>query len=167
MTPKNSIGAPQYQIAAFFTNIAYHMKKAFKCFAGEHLMPDRRCATRVKGGFTVSVRYKLDSPEWDLVTLRDVSSSGMLFNCNQVNAPQGILEIKIHFLPEELSEELSEEVRFYCEVVRIEGNPCREPQRDYNIYGVAVEFKDPTDELRRRINSFVEDYPQKRWGFSP
>ncbi|MCP4117969.1 MAG: PilZ domain-containing protein [Desulfobacteraceae bacterium] len=147
--PEGSIGAPLFEVAAEFTEIEVSMKAALERFAEEHRILLER-AERARGGFAVSVRNGHPSSDWDIVTLRDVSSSGLIFNCNEPDPPRGNIDLILHFLPEER----------FCqgEVVRIEENSPKGLNVGDNIHGVAVRFNDLNNDTKGMIDLFVNRF---------
>lgn len=147
--PEGSMGAPLFKIAVSFTEIEESMEKAVERFTQKHRILIER-AERARRGFSASVRYDPDTLDWDVATLMDVSSSGLLFSCNKADAPRGDIQI--------LLRTPSQEVFCLSEVVRNEEIPNPGRKGKSHICGVAVRFKSLGDEFKDLIDLFVKDF---------
>ena len=118
-------------------------------------------AKRVHRKFIVRFRFyrvklKQDSSKWNLVTIRNLSSSGILFNYNRKIPLKTILEFNMT-LP------FDKDIHCLGKVVRVvEQTPSKPELKQIPIYGVAVNFIDLDTLKKAAINKYANKFGSEK-----
>lgn len=124
---------------------------------------EKRRDTRVKHPFTARIRVHQEGGEseeslkWDVVTMRDLSASGVSFNYTKKIESGTVIEFNI-------AVPFTEEP-FQClgEVCRVDEQPTdRIRTRKIPVYGIAVRFKEIESDVKKTIKKFAEESYAKK-----
>ena len=116
-------------------------------------------AKRIQRGFTTRIRFAKNesnhenASKWNIVKLRNLSSTGMMFNYNQLIPVDTVLEF-IMTLP------FAKDIQCLGGVCRVLEPPTNKEFKGIVIYGIAVQFI----ELDTRVRESIDAYA-KKFGF--
>ncbi|MEW6087449.1 MAG: PilZ domain-containing protein [bacterium] len=129
----------------------------------EPLTPQKKRAKRIQKSFVARFRihnegdesYFDDSSKWNIVTIKNLSSSGIFFNYNEK-------------IPVDTELELNISLPFISEPVHCLGKVCRVDEdkkyqaglRKIPVYGIAVFFEIIDDNIKNAIDDFAENFCQ-------
>ena len=118
-------------------------------------------AKRVQRKFIAKFRFyrgklKQEPSIWNLVTIRNLSSNGILFNYNQKIPLKTILEINMT-LP------FDKDIHCLGKVVRIEKNPSNKKElKQIPVYGIAVNFIELDTKKIVAINNYANKFSSEK-----
>lgn len=122
----------------------------------ELLTKEMERARRIRNSYITKVRFcenvlmKRDFNKWDIVTLRDISSTGLLFNYDQRIPINSKIEFKI-MMP------FSEIIYCYGRVCRIEGVGILQKNTIKNsVFGIGVKFTTIENYQQKLLDRFAE-----------
>jgi len=119
------------------------------------LQPPER-AKRIKRNFIARIRLyhnntgQKDAPKWNIVTMQNLSSTGILFNYNQKIPINTVLEFIIS-LP------FNNNVHCLGVVRRIEGPPLTKKTKKFYVYRIAAYFIKLDTHIKESLDNFAEE----------
>lgn len=117
----------------------------------DHLTSQKTRASRIQKPFTV--RFRIGEGKWNIATIKNLSSSGVLLTYNQK-------------IPLNMKLELNISLPFVNESVHCFGRVCRvDEDRQYEtgirkvpIYGIGAYFEALDDSVKKTIDNFAKNF---------